>query len=63
MALKILKVYKELRDVVICEDENGNTIIKSMFTDEGTEEERKIVEGLVMTTGFNATITDVIKEE
>lgn len=60
--LKVIAVYKELRDVVICEDEEGNTVIKSMYTDEGTKEERDLVEQSIMTSGFKPEHVDIIKE-
>ena len=58
--MKVLKIYKELRDVAICEDDNGQMIIKAMYTDEGSEEERKVVEMSVMSEGFKPTSTDII---
>jgi hypothetical protein len=53
--MKILKVYKELRDVVIFEDDNGNVLIRAMFEDEGTLEEQEVVKQMVATDGFKPT--------
>lgn len=58
--MKILEIYKELRDVVIFEDDNGNMTIRSMFQDKGTDQEREVIKQLVASTGFKANIVDTV---
>lgn len=55
--MKIVGIYLEMREVVIVQQDDGQLVVKAMFTDEGTEEEREVIKQKVMTTGFVPTTT------
>lgn len=60
---KILKVYKELLDVVILQEDNGDLKIRARVTDEGTPEEQEQIRQLVSGSGFQANFKEEIKGE
>lgn len=41
--MKVLKVYRELRDVAIFEKDNGTIGIRAMNEDSGTEEDQELI--------------------
>jgi hypothetical protein len=59
--VKILKIYKELIDVVILQEDNGDLKIRARITDDGTPEEQEQIRQLVSGTGFQANFKEEIK--
>ncbi len=50
--MKILKVYKELRDVLIIQNDDGNLVVRAMYEDEGSPEEQEVIRQVVGSPGF-----------
>lgn len=46
--MNILKIYKELRDVIIYERDDGTLVIKSMYEVEATDEEQEVIKQLLL---------------
>ena len=59
---KILKIYKELIDVVILLEDDGQIKIRARVTDVGTPEEQEVIKQLVSGSGFQANFKEEIKE-
>lgn len=55
--MKIVGIYVEMREVVIVQQDDGQLVVKAMYTDEGTEQEREVIKQKIMTTGFVPTDT------
>lgn len=58
--IKIKAIYKFLEQVVIYEDETGQLHIRAFVEDEGTEEERKVIQDLLLSNGFKTNNTKLI---
>lgn len=59
--MKILKVYKQLTDVVVLQDDDGSIRIRAGIQDDGSAEEQEVIRQTVGSPGFRSTSVDSVK--
>lgn len=61
--MKILKVYKQLTDVILFQDDDGSVKIRARYTDDGTPEEQSYISETVGSPGFKASVTENLRAD
>ncbi len=61
--MKILKVYKQLTDVLVLEDDSGAVVLRSRLIDPGTPEEQAYIKETVGSEGFKSSLVESARAE
>lgn len=61
--MQIIKVYKQLTDVVIFKDDTGAVRIRARYQDDGSPEEQAYIKETVGSPGFKPTIVENVRAE
>lgn len=58
--MRILGIYKELRDVILIEEDDKSLTILTEYQDEGTEEEKNLIKIKLLQEGRNPAYKDTL---